>query len=542
MSGGIYTTNKIKTLQSLADVGMDNVLNKQAPVYDSTVELFTNQTVVLASDLPSGSSGDVIISDGAGGIDSTPRLNVNPTNGTVSGTYINITDKEVKLADGAGGNAPLGSKNISIGWLSGATTTNNDVISIGAAAGDSLAKDDSINIGRGSGYSAGIDSINIGRVSGFGSGTNSISLGYNAKANNDNCIVINSTGTNTQSQQADSCYINPVRNLNATTLTSPFVVQYDDTNKEVIKSEDLHIRDIVCRDIDNQGTLTNVSTASLYNGQLTVGVGGNKVVAGDSNNNLVVDLTNSKVAINKATPDEELDINGTLRIEADTTQTIRFYDTQGGGSPDEDGRIEVTQDAGGGEMKFYTLETGGGTPNERLSINRRGALGVSANYGNAGEVLMSNGSGSAVSWSGGSIYDLLYPVHSVFIWYSNTDWTYFPNQTWLEFAQGRTLVGRDTGDTDFNVIGLQDGFKTHTLSINEMPSHTHTQNPHNHLQTQSTSSSGGSQMVGAGASGSGSFNNGFTNFATATNQDTGGDQPHNNLQPYVVVRYYRRTA
>ena len=93
-----------------------------------------------------------------------------------------------------------------------------------------------------------------------------------------------------------------------------------------------------------------------------------------------------------------LDINGKLRIEANGTQTIRFYDTGGGGSPDEDGRIEVAEDGGGGEMKFYTLETGGGTPQERLSINRRGALGLSTNYGSAGQFLKSNGSGSAVSW------------------------------------------------------------------------------------------------------------------------------------------------
>ena len=108
---------------------------------------------------------------------------------------------------------------------------------------------------------------------------------------------------------------------------------------------------------------------------------------------------NNKVGINKLNPDEQLDINGKLRIEADTTQTIRFFDTQGGGGPDENGRIEVAQDGGGGEVKIYTLETGGGTPNERLSVNRRGALGLSGLYGSSGQVLQSNGSGSAVSWT-----------------------------------------------------------------------------------------------------------------------------------------------
>ena len=38
------------------------------------------------SGVPEGSSGDVIISDGSSGLDSTNILNVNPTNGTITGT------------------------------------------------------------------------------------------------------------------------------------------------------------------------------------------------------------------------------------------------------------------------------------------------------------------------------------------------------------------------------------------------------------------------------------------------------------------------
>ena len=110
--------------------------------------------------------------------------------------------------------------------------------------------------------------------------------------------------------------------------------------------------------------------------------------------------SDGKVGIGKTDPDEELDINGTVRIEADTTQTIRFYDTQGGGTPDENGRIEVAQDGGGGEMKFYTLQTGGGTAQERLSINRYGSIGIGgSNFGSTNQVIVSNGSGSAVTWA-----------------------------------------------------------------------------------------------------------------------------------------------
>ena len=41
----------------------------------------------------------------------------------------------------------------------------------------------------------------------------------------------------------------------------------------------------------------------------------------------------------------------------------------------------------------------GSAPTERLRINKSGAIGIAgANYGSAGQVLTSNGSGSAVSW------------------------------------------------------------------------------------------------------------------------------------------------
>jgi hypothetical protein len=36
----------------------------------------------------------------------------------------------------------------------------------------------------------------------------------------------------------------------------------------------------------------------------------------------------------------------------------------------------------------------------------------------------------------------------------------FPGQTWVEFGQGRTLVGLDAGDPDFDTIGEVGGTKT----------------------------------------------------------------------------------
>ena len=48
---------------------------------------------------------------------------------------------------------------------------------------------------------------------------------------------------------------------------------------------------------------------------------------------------------------------------------------------------------------------------------------------------------------------------------------------------GRTAVGLDSTQTEFNTLGKTGGNKTHTLTVAEMPSHTHTQQPHGHTGT-----------------------------------------------------------
>lgn len=132
----------------------------------------------------------------------------------------------------------------------------------------------------------------------------------------------------------------------------------------------------------------------------------------------------------------------------------------------------------------------------------------------------------------------------------------------LPNLQGRIPVGRDTGQTEFDVLGETGGAKTHTLVVGEMPSHTHVQNAHTHTvsdpgHAHSDSSALGDWLMTEFGSannldlhdGGGSLSYGTTNAtasattgitvqnATAVNQNTGGDGAHNNLQPYVVVNY-----
>ena len=95
---------------------------------------------------------------------------------------------------------------------------------------------------------------------------------------------------------------------------------------------------------------------------------------------------------------------------------------------------------------------------------------------------------------------------------------------WLLISQGRCLVGIDDaepGDQDFQTPGQTGGAKTHRLTIDEMPSHSHQyRNP-----------------MGYGLSGHQYSDHSGWDQTSAV----GGDQPHNNMQPYYCVFIWRRT-
>ena len=129
----------------------------------------------------------------------------------------------------------------------------------------------------------------------------------------------------------------------------------------------------------------------------------------------------------------------------------------------------------------------------------------------------------------------VYPVGSIYTSIVSTSpGTHFGG-TWVSFGQGRVLVGHDDAadpDTDFVAPSgdgssvLVGGAKTHTLSVGEIPSHTH-------------GISNFEDPTGTGSSGSA---NGASSFSTVNTDATGGGGAHNNLQPYVVVYMWKRTA
>lgn len=141
--------------------------------------------------------------------------------------------------------------------------------------------------------------------------------------------------------------------------------------------------------------------------------------------------------------------------------------------------------------------------------------------------------------------------------------------TWQLLCPGRTLVCVDTSQSEFNTLKKTGGSKTHILTTAQMPSHTHTQNAHSH---GASSGSGGSHthvfrvrhFVKNGTGGTvstmgfasdnndtsatsvlsaGAHTHSITvNKVTASNQNTGGGQAHNNLQPFMAVYIWVRIA
>lgn len=128
---------------------------------------------------------------------------------------------------------------------------------------------------------------------------------------------------------------------------------------------------------------------------------------------------------------------------------------------------------------------------------------------------------------------LIYPVGSIYInaTSSTNPGTLLGFGTWVVFGAGRVLVGIDSGDTDFDTSEETGGSKTHTLTTAEMPTHSH------------SPSSGGFSFLVQGGAGAFGLSTGASAITTnGTTDNAGSGNAHNNVQPYIVVYMWKRTA
>lgn len=126
-----------------------------------------------------------------------------------------------------------------------------------------------------------------------------------------------------------------------------------------------------------------------------------------------------------------------------------------------------------------------------------------------------------------------HPLHSTKITFDNVNpGTYITGTTWELTAKGKTLVGVDENDTDFNAAGKTGGSKTHTLTVQELAPHTHPQ-----VITNGT---------GGNINGRADYVEDGTNMNTypqgCNTGSTGGGQAFSIMQPYITVYIWERTA
>lgn len=160
------------------------------------------------------------------------------------------------------------------------------------------------------------------------------------------------------------------------------------------------------------------------------------------------------------------------------------------------------------------------------------------------------------------VLEIIYPVGSVYINASDSTnpATLLGFGDWEAFGAGRVPVGVDTSDPDFATVGKTDGEKTHKLTISEMPTHDHngatwaTENVAEWYGYDIDGSCGGggtnvsSWQRGKDARGA-EFSGSdwkrtwrYSQSHTHDIPDSGGGGAHNNLQPYVTVYMWKRTA
>ena len=108
----------------------------------------------------------------------------------------------------------------------------------------------------------------------------------------------------------------------------------------------------------------------------------------------------------------------------------------------------------------------------------------------------------------------------------------------LPDSRGRASANINSSDTEFDTMGEKPGSKREQLSIAQIPSHTHIQNAHNHNGGAPNPYVTDGSLGGIAVTSAGGGDFGFVLrpalSGTATNQNTGGDADHNNIQPSIV--------
>lgn len=232
------------------------------------------------------------------------------------------------------------------------------------------------------------------------------------------------------------------------------------------------------------------------------------IILGEVNNNLMLKISNDKISFLQ---------NG---IEVAYMTDNKLYITDG----------EFLNSLQLGNFSFYPRSKG-------MAIGK-----VSTQ--SALEINMDTKLTGSFTINGKTIFDLIYPVGSIYLSIKNINPGNLFGGTWVGWGQGRVPVGVASSGT-FNYSEKTGGSETHTLTTSQMPSH------EGHIP--------GSSYCWGNAGEDIYFANLYSNAFSQYGRDRpwvlragnevclrsnyiGGGNAHNNLQPYITCYMWKRTA
>lgn len=117
----------------------------------------------------------------------------------------------------------------------------------------------------------------------------------------------------------------------------------------------------------------------------------------------------------------------------------------------------------------------------------------------------------------------------------------WPGTVWAAMAPGRTLVGVDPADLDFDAPGKTGGEKAHALTLAEGPSHDHqitAEQPWLYYGGAATTTADNFKKIAGAIPGASQL----TASGEVRTGASGSGAPHNTMPPYETVYYWKRTA
>lgn len=172
----------------------------------------------------------------------------------------------------------------------------------------------------------------------------------------------------------------------------------------------------------------------------------------------------------------------------------------------------------------------------RVGIGKIAERGKPGSLDARGDLYGDNAIVNDIIIAGKKLRDIFYPVGTIYQSINPDNPSDFIGGTWERFGNGKVLVGVDEADNDFKTSNKEGGEKSHMLTIAELPKHSHG-NTNFNTGGRPLSASTGWENTNIGLYRATDYNQ-----ENIFNQNVGGNQSHNNLQPYVTIYRWRRTA